>query len=452
MKTKMTTTTILAAGCLLASPLLAQVTIADEATMLAAVNGIRAQGRTCPGGRAFPAVPPLVKNPNLNIAASTLAVNNSAPENFRGLSPFYLAFASAAVYTGGFLNPDGTTTFVAPDVKDIVANGKVQAVAAPGYWLSNAQACEDMMTADYTEVGYGVSNKPGNFPTVVVLMAAPYSAGQAANYKARIFAELNRIRATGISPDKYPGAKCTASPQPPLKWNDKFEQAAQFHSDDYAAKGIIDKDNSPHKGSAGDMPADRIRKAGCTGGAAENVMFNGSSTLKKPEYFAQAWIYESSGHCSTIMSGPVAGIGIAHSIGLQGLPTGPFVTFNAGQDTGCTTFTKTAPSGSTTTSTTTPPPTPVTGGAACPARSFGVSSNKTWVEFRLPAGDAGKAISIPGGAHAKYVFPACHRAWWSDLTYTCSNGQWQLTSGKMDADGLCHGSPGNSPYVAYGDK
>lgn len=447
MRTKMTTTTILAAGCLLASPLLlAQVTIADEATMLAAVNAIRAQARTCPGGKAFPAAPPLVKSTSLGIVANTLATTNTAPENFRGLSPHYLAFGSAAVYTGGFLN-QSPQVFVAPDVKDYVVNGKVQAVAAPEFWLSNAQTCADLMTAEFTEVGYGVSNKPGYFPTLVILMAAPYSASQTANYKARIFAELNRIRAAGISPATFPGAKCTAGPQPPLKWNDKFEQAAQFHSDDYAAKGIIDKDNSPHKGSAGDMPADRIKRAGCTGGAGENVMFSGHSTLKTPEHFAQAWIYESSGHCSTVMSGPVAGIGIAHSTGLQALPTGPFVTFNVGPDTGCTASTKTAPSGSTT-----PPPTPVTGGTSCPARSFGVSSNKTWVEFRLPAGDAGKTISIPGGAHAKYVFPACHRAWWSDLTYTCSNGQWQLTAGKMDADGLCHGSPGNSPYVAYGEK
>ncbi|MFN7947800.1 MAG: tectonin domain-containing protein [Blastocatellia bacterium] len=89
----------------------------------------------------------------------------------------------------------------------------------------------------------------------------------------------------------------------------------------------------------------------------------------------------------------------------------------------------------------------------CSPRTFRSVSEHSWVEFRLPQGREGQVIEIPGGAYNKYVLPKCNRVWWSDLTFSCgSNGTWEKTRGNWDADGLCHGSPGSSPYVVTGDR
>ena len=90
----------------------------------------------------------------------------------------------------------------------------------------------------------------------------------------------------------------------------------------------------------------------------------------------------------------------------------------------------------------------------CSPQTFRSVSDHTWVEFRLPQGNVNQTISIPAGAHNKYVFPKCNRVWWDNLSFTCNTKtcQWERTSGKWDADGLCHGTPGNSPYVVVGEK
>jgi hypothetical protein len=89
----------------------------------------------------------------------------------------------------------------------------------------------------------------------------------------------------------------------------------------------------------------------------------------------------------------------------------------------------------------------------CSPRVFRSVSERSWVEFRLPEGRAGQVIEIHGGAYNNYVFPNCHRVWWSDLTFSCgSTGAWEKTQGNWDSDGLCHGSPGASPYVFTGDR
>ncbi len=90
---------------------------------------------------------------------------------------------------------------------------------------------------------------------------------------------------------------------------------------------------------------------------------------------------------------------------------------------------------------------------SCRPRVFRSASEHTWVEFRLPQGSEGQVIKIPGGAYNKYVFPRCNRVWWSDLTFSCgSTGTWEKTQGNWDADALCTGSPGSSPYVATGNR
>src|SRR5262249_25157078 len=100
-----------------------------------------------------------------------------------------------------------------------------------------------------------------------------------------------------------------------------------------------------------------------------------------------------------------------------------------------------------------PAATPTAAPKVCSPRVFRVASEHSWAEFRLPQGTEGLIIQIPGGAYNKYVFPKCNRVWWDDLNFTCgSAGVWERTRGNWDADVLCTGSPGPSPYVAVGDR
>lgn len=89
----------------------------------------------------------------------------------------------------------------------------------------------------------------------------------------------------------------------------------------------------------------------------------------------------------------------------------------------------------------------------CSARTFRSVSQHSWVEFRLPKATEGRVIEISGGAYNNYVFPKCNRVHWSDLSFLCqSNGSWTRTKGSWDADALCHGSKGDSPYVHVGNR
>ncbi len=92
-------------------------------------------------------------------------------------------------------------------------------------------------------------------------------------------------------------------------------------------------------------------------------------------------------------------------------------------------------------------------GRACNPKKFRSQSHKTWVEFRLPKSREGTVINIKGGAYAKYHFPRCHRVYWSHLRFRCeSNRIWKKLSGRWGADALCHGSRGNSRWVATGRR
>jgi hypothetical protein len=90
----------------------------------------------------------------------------------------------------------------------------------------------------------------------------------------------------------------------------------------------------------------------------------------------------------------------------------------------------------------------------CPARTWRVQSDHSWAEFQLPDGaPVGQVIAIPAGAYNKYRFPKCNRVHWSDLSFLCTaERSWERTRGDWDADGACHGSRGNSPYVVTGER
>ena len=90
----------------------------------------------------------------------------------------------------------------------------------------------------------------------------------------------------------------------------------------------------------------------------------------------------------------------------------------------------------------------------CKAKTFKVQSSHSWAEFRMPAAKKGEVIKIKGGAYNKYVFPKCNRVWWSDLVFSCDPNAcaWVKVQGNWDADALCHGSAGSSPYLKVGTK
>lgn len=421
---------LMAGALLIPGGLFAQVT---ETALVDAMNSLRAQARAC-GAASMPAVKPLRINPALTAAANKMIANQSGNPLQDLAANNILAFAARTLYWGQ-----------AGDAKTI----------ANGFATGDPIYCQDLMSGA-SEVGVGTQKRCEYCSQeYLAVLAETYDPAKVEEYRARMFAELNRIRQSGINPTLYPGAKCSSAPLAAFKWNDKVAEAAQFHSNDYAAKGVTSVGGSPHTGTAGELPADRLKAAGCPFGG-ENAMFNFGNT---PEEAVRGWIGLSAGHCGNLVNAAhtVAGLGIAHSAGIMKARSGPFVTLNIGNDSTCAAYTKTAPGGSpqvnpVPTPTPTPTPTPSTSGCAADTGSFSVYSAHSWAKFEMPAGKEGQVISIPGGAHNEYVFPACNRVWWDNLQFACTGGKWKLKSGRYDADGLCHGSPGSSPYVKVGKR
>ena len=91
-------------------------------------------------------------------------------------------------------------------------------------------------------------------------------------------------------------------------------------------------------------------------------------------------------------------------------------------------------------------------GTDCAPRTFSNRSAHSSVSFILPGGRVGEKVTIPAGAHNRYVFPACNRVMWDNLTFSCGASKvWTLTQGKYDADAWCTGTPGRSPYTSISD-
>ncbi|MCU0348445.1 MAG: phosphatidylinositol-specific phospholipase C domain-containing protein [Saprospiraceae bacterium] len=92
----------------------------------------------------------------------------------------------------------------------------------------------------------------------------------------------------------------------------------------------------------------------------------------------------------------------------------------------------------------------------CPAKTFrGVDSHRTWVEFRMPQGKGGEVRSFPAGAYHRYVFPACHRTWWTDTKFRCNptTKVWEKVGGDFGANGECTSYiPAGYPEIVTGDK
>ncbi|KAI0558176.1 hypothetical protein FGB62_229g05 [Gracilaria domingensis] len=88
----------------------------------------------------------------------------------------------------------------------------------------------------------------------------------------------------------------------------------------------------------------------------------------------------------------------------------------------------------------------------CDSFTFRTESDKTWAEFRLPQAVVGTSIYIRGGAYARYVFPKCHRATWTDLNFVCGSHHHWIVSGHWDADAWCHSSNTDQAYLVVGKK
>jgi uncharacterized protein YkwD len=315
-------------ACAAACTAIATLHAQDETHLINKINAARGVARTCPGGKTFATAPKLTVNSSMANGAKAVAVDLLPDNTMRRLAENnYLAFGANMLFDGE------VGVFEFPSYDQLVP-----------FWLKNQRSCEVLMNPGFTEAKMSLHERPGWATRLAVVLATPYNPANAADYKRRIFEELNKIRATGVSPTTYPGAQCSSSgPVPTLQWNDKMAEAAQFHSNDYATAGVINRD--PHIGTKGDTASSRIQAAGCTQGGGENVNLNFGLT---PEAAVRNWLTLSAGHCQNVVlvsGAKVAGIGIAHSAALQKLPTGPFVTFNLGDDKGCQAATKTSPSG-----------------------------------------------------------------------------------------------------------
>jgi len=90
----------------------------------------------------------------------------------------------------------------------------------------------------------------------------------------------------------------------------------------------------------------------------------------------------------------------------------------------------------------------------CPAITFRNESQESWVEFRLPEGNANNVIEIGPGAYNNFVFPKCYRVSWTKLAFRCnaSSCEWEKISGDWGKDSWCYSSKSKSKLVFTGDK
>ena len=76
---------------------------------------------------------------------------------------------------------------------------------------------------------------------------------------------------------------------------------------------------------------------------------------------------------------------------------------------------------------------------SCPAGlSDKLDINGTgWVQFNLPPGDPGQILLRHDG---HWEWGICHTIWWSNVTFACNDGRWQLSHMDKASDGYCNES------------
>ena len=119
----------------------------------------------------------------------------------------------------------------------------------------------------------------------------------------------------------------SATPQPPLAWNNQLAQAAQSHSQDMATNNF-----QSHNGSDGTNPTQRMQQAGYTNSTSngENAYAYSTSVQEAMEAFLLDWGVSDDGHRMNIQQMGVSsqnsyrdvGIGLVNS---SGNSVGPLV-------------------------------------------------------------------------------------------------------------------------------
>jgi uncharacterized protein YkwD len=140
----------------------------------------------------------------------------------------------------------------------------------------------------------------------------PAAAAQriAANDTGTIQATLQYY---GVNLSATQQAVGSATPQPPLAWNDQLGSAAQSHSQDMANNGF-----QSHSGSDGSSPSQRIQQAGYTSASAsaENVYSYGTSVDEAMEAFLVDWGVSGNGHRNNLLQPGVSAQNAFQSVGI----------------------------------------------------------------------------------------------------------------------------------------
>lgn len=90
---------------------------------------------------------------------------------------------------------------------------------------------------------------------------------------------------------------------------------------------------------------------------------------------------------------------------------------------------------------------------SCPAKTYRYEYYYAFVEFNLPTTVDGQSVKYLNGKLYAGWKNGCNRIWWSDVEFTCQDGQWQQGTFSHDGDGLCHGSYNwQQPHMKTGLK
>jgi uncharacterized protein YkwD len=110
--------------------------------LLAEINAVRAQARSC-GGPLLPAAPPLVWSAALASAADGHSADMAAHDFFSHTGSGGSTLSSRVNATG----------YAWSNLAENIAAGSATAAATVGQWVNSSSHCQAMMSATYVEVG-----------------------------------------------------------------------------------------------------------------------------------------------------------------------------------------------------------------------------------------------------------------------------------------------------------
>lgn len=262
----------------------------DKELLLGVFNNFRIQGTHC-GRQYHEPAPPLnwsVKLANVaQLYSDALHANRSNPAFAqRGGFDFQDALRNAEYDYVSFFHSHARLT------PDFTEKSYVE------WLLDNEGACNQIMDAEYTEIG--VANTDLFW---VLVLAAPkiahYWNVDSININLLV-EETNRYRKMG--------ARCGNQYFPPVEpvvWNERLAEAAQFHSNDMNKNRFFE-----HTGTAGSTLVSRVEQTGYRyRNIGENIAMGETQT---EVIVVEGWM-NSPGHCRNIMNGSFTEMGVARS-------------------------------------------------------------------------------------------------------------------------------------------